>query len=109
MKKLFVLMILIGAISTTTYAENINMSNTSQEYSLHNRRNNRHNRTSIPKDKLPANITNYLNKNYPGHAVILSKLKGDGYYYVKIKYNENRYRSFYRDLVFDRSGNPVRG
>lgn len=82
----------------------------------HNNNNNRHNNSyyqssenDVPKEKLPKAVTKYLGKQYPGYQVMLSKQKEDGYFYVKIKYNNKSNRPYYRDLVFDQKGNTVRG
>jgi len=83
--------------------------NNRRHHNNHRNNNNKNNETNIASNKLPSGITKYLGKNYPGYSVMLSKLKDDGYYYVKIKYNQNAYRPYYRDLVFDQKGNPIRG
>lgn len=58
---------------------------------------------------LPSNITKYLNKHYGRYDVIVSKRKGNGYYYLKISYDGNSHRPFYRSLVFDEKGKIVKG
>ena len=112
-------MVLVATCSTAMKAENMVTLNSNQEnylnyrgnryYNHHNNNNNRNNQTSIPKDKLPSGVVKYLDKNYPGNEIMISKQKSDGYFYVKIRYNQNANRPYYRNLVFDQKGNPVRG
>lgn len=119
MKKILILMLLVATSSTGMKAESVFMTHNNHENSWNNpdhrnhnnnnNHNNRNNQTPISKDKLPSDLIKYLNKNYPGNEIMLSKLKSDGYYYVKIKYNQNASRPYYRNLVFDQKGNPVRG
>lgn len=116
MKKILILIVLVATCSTAINAESVSMLNNNQDNSWSYRDNNRnyrnHNnnyRANVPKDKLPASIINFLNKKYPGNEIMLSKQKSDGYYYVKIQYNQNARRPYYRNLVFDQKGNPVRG
>ena len=67
------------------------------------------NKGNISSSQLPKSITKYLNKNYPDHVIMVSKLKGNGYYYVKIRYNNDGQRPYYRSLVFDNNGSVVKG
>ncbi|NDV97037.1 hypothetical protein D0T84_19310 [Dysgonomonas sp. 521] len=59
--------------------------------------------------QLPAPILKYLNENYPGYSIIVSKRKGNGNYFVKIAFGSNQYRSYYRSLVFDHEGTVIKG
>ncbi len=64
---------------------------------------------NIAPEKLPKSIQKYLNENYPDHSVIVSKRKGNGNYFVKIRFGGNQYRSYYRGLVFDSEGSVIKG
>lgn len=69
----------------------------------------RHNKGNMDVCDLPANITKYLNKHYGKYDVVVAKRKGNGYYYLKISYDGNSYRPYYRSLVFDERGKIVKG
>lgn len=58
---------------------------------------------------LPSSITKYLKKHYGKYDVMVAKRKGNGYYYLKISYDGNSYRPYYRSLVFDERGKVVKG
>lgn len=64
---------------------------------------------NIRKEELPQSIIEYLDKEYPGYTIIKSARKNNGTYFVKIRYSKNKYRPFYRSLVFDHEGNTVKG
>jgi len=68
---------------------------------------NRYKGNIAPED-LPKPIKEYLKEHYPDHTIIVSKRQGNHKYFVKIRYGENQYRKYYRSLVFDNEGKPVK-
>jgi len=64
---------------------------------------------NISPDKLPDTIKKYLKETYPDHYIIVSKKKGNGNYFVKIRYGGDKYRSYYRSLVFADNGSLIKG
>jgi hypothetical protein len=107
MKKLIVLT-LLAASFTTMYAESSLMSNNTIEQNL-GRRYYRGYKGNVSSKDLPSEIRRYLDKHYPDYELVVSKRKGNGYYYVKIRYNHDSYRPYYRSLVFDEDGRVVKG
>lgn len=68
----------------------------------------RHHKRNMNISDLPSNITKYLNKHYGSYDILVAKRKGDGYYYIKISYDGNSHRPYYRSLVFDEKGKIVK-
>lgn len=68
-----------------------------------------HHKGNIHPDKLPKSIKKYLKETYPGHYVMVSKRKGNGNYFVKIRYGGNQHRQYYRSLVFAHDGSVIKG
>jgi len=64
---------------------------------------------NISPESLPEPIMKYLEKNYPDYTIVVSKRKGNGNYYVKIRFKGNNYRQYHRSLVFDSSGKVIKG
>lgn len=102
MKKIAIVAILFLGFASLQAVNNSDLN-------IGNRNHNQYSNTGIPKDNLPKNIIDYLNKEYSDYIIMISKKKDNGYYYVKIRYNQNARRPYYRNLVFDQNGNPVRG
>lgn len=104
MKKLVLAIALIFSLSlvcTKLQAEGRN-----QEYKYENRS---YRKGNIAIDDLPSNTIKYLDKNYPDYFIMVAKRKGNGYYFVKIRFNNDNRRPYYRSLVFDTKGNVVKG
>ncbi|EGK01340.1 hypothetical protein [Dysgonomonas gadei] len=64
---------------------------------------------NISPEQLPETIKKYLDKNYPDHMIMVSKRKGNGKYFIKIRFGGNGYHSYYRSLVFDHKGSLIKG
>jgi len=64
---------------------------------------------NIPPEKLPEPVLTYLKKNYPEYVIMISKMKNNGNYFVKIRFSGNRYRRYYKSLVFDHEGHVIKG
>lgn len=102
MKKLILFVLVMFSISATSMTKTESVNNGTEYFQKYYKGN-------ISPDKLPKVIIKHLEKNYPGYSIMISKRKGNGYYFVKIKYNGNKYRPYYRSLVFDQDGNAVKG
>lgn len=68
----------------------------------------RHHKGNMNVRDLPSNITKYLNKHYNNYDILVSKRRGNGYYYVKISYDGNSHHPYYRSLIFDEKGKVVK-
>ena len=100
-KTLFILILTVGfGLCGHSHVSN----NKDVEYSY-----NGYYKGNIPHDKLPDAIKKYLKETYPDHYIIVSKRKGNGNYFVKIRYGGNQYRSYYRSLVFGYDGSVIKG
>ncbi|MDH6304927.1 hypothetical protein M2459_001664 [Parabacteroides sp. PF5-5] len=61
-----------------------------------------------PKE-LPKAVIKYLDKHYPDYTIMISKRKGNGHYFVKIRFAGNGYHAYHRSLVFDSEGRVIKG
>lgn len=101
MKKLIFLLVIVFSLGSTCIAGN--GKNHRGEYSQSYYKGN------ISSEQLPKAITKYLDKEYPDYAIIRSKKKNNGTYFVKIRFQRDRNHSYYRSLVFDHNGNVIKG
>lgn len=108
MKKIFLIGLLITCF-TTTYASSTFISDNSLEQSVGRRYKRGYYKGNVSPENLPSSITRYLKKHYSDYEIVISKRKGNDYYYLKIAYGGNAYRSYYRSLVFDENGDVVKG
>ncbi len=108
MKK-FLLAVFLAIGFVTTQAETSSTTEQSMELGRGRYYHGRHTKGNIDVCDLPSNITKYLNKHYGKYDVMVAKRKGNGYYYLKISYDGNSYRPYYRSLVFDEKGKVVKG
>ena len=105
-------MLLIGLLITgfaTTYANSAIVSDNTMEMNQRKRYKKGYYKGNISSKDLPSSIARYLQKHYSDYEIVISKRKGNGYYYLKIAYGGNSYRSYYRSLVFDYNGQVVKG
>lgn len=105
-------MLLIGLLITgfaTTYASSAFVSDNTLELNQGRRYKRGYYKGNVSSEDLPSSITRYLQKHYSDYEIVISKRKGNGYYYLKIAYGGNSYRSYYRSLVFDHNGDVVKG
>jgi len=92
-----------SAITTTTYEYS---NDTCYPYGKYGKQ---YPKGNISPKELPATTLKYLDENYPDHDIIVCKRKGNGNYFVKIRFGENQYRPYYRSLVFDSRGSVIKG
>jgi len=64
---------------------------------------------NISPEDLPRTAKKYIQEKYPDCTILVSKRKGNGNYYVKVRYEGNQYRPYYRSLVFDHAGKLIKG
>lgn len=105
-------MLLMGLLMTgfaTAYAGSSFVSENALEQNQGKRNNNTYYKGNVSSKDLPSSITRYLEKHYSDYEIVISKRKGNGYYYLKISYGGNAYRPYYRSLVFDQNGDIVKG
>ncbi len=104
MKKLVLAIALIFGLSLV--CTELQAKGRGQGYRYENRS---YRKGNIAIDDLPSNVIKYLDKNYPDYFIMVAKRKGNGYYFVKIRSNNDYKRSYYRSLVFDTEGRVVKG
>lgn len=105
MKKLFIYTLLTFGILAFSTDVNTAKANQGKRYE----KNYYYKKGKISHEELPTSVKKYLKDTYPDHDVVIAKRKGDGYYYVKIRYNHNYKKPYYRSLVFDPNGKIVKG
>lgn len=105
MKKIFTLLLVVAGISTVS----LTAKGSTDSNLLQSEYNYRGNKGNISADNLPEAVKEYLTRNYPSYTVMVAKKKNNGKYYVKIRYNENQGRPYYRSLVFDYNGDLIKG
>lgn len=102
MKKL-IFFLLIAFSVNGAYIANANQGKPNYKYSKTYYKGN------IAPEDLPEVIIEYLDENYPDYTIMVSKIKNNGNYFVKIRYAGNKYRSYYRSLVFNHKGGVIKG
>ena len=107
MKKMFLIGLLMTGLATT-YASRTFISDNTIEQDQGRRYKKGYYKGNVTLEDLPSSITQYLKKHYSDYEIVISKRKGNGYYYLKIVHGENTYRSNYRSLVFDQDGDIVK-
>lgn len=106
MKRLMFLVLIVFGLSTLHATSNNVYSNGHPVSSNYNRY---YPKGNIDVKDLPKPITKYLDKNYSGYTIIVAKRKGNGNYFVKIRYGKNEYHPYYRSLVFNHEGKVIKG
>jgi len=106
MRKLFY--IALFAISFSLVGSSYTSINKGMEYHK-NESFRRGYKGNIHPDDLPKAIRKYLKNTYPDYYIMVSKRKGNGNYFVKIRYGKDQYRSYYRSLVFNHDGSVIKG
>ncbi len=108
MRKILLIGLLITGFATT-YASSTFVADNTLEQTQGRRYKRGYYKGNVASEDIPSTITRYLKKHYSDYEIVISKRKGNGYYYLKIAYGGNAYRSYYRSLVFDENGDVVKG
>lgn len=108
MRKILLIGLLIIGFATI-YASRTFVADNTLEQTQGRRYKRGYYKGNVASEDLPSSITRYLKKYYSDYEIVISKRKGNSYYYVKIAYGGNAYRSYYRSLIFDENGDVVKG
>lgn len=100
MKKIIYLVLIAMSLGTVQMA---NAGDKKHRYEHHG-----YQKGNISPDDLPRAIKKYIQEKYPDCTILVSKRKGNGDYFVKVRYDGNRHRPYYRSLVFDHAGKLIK-
>ena len=96
---------LLAAIGAVNVAHAQPVTSTTSDPSIRNSA-----KGNVLPGQWPEPIKNYINDNYPGYTVVVSRKKSNGQYFVKIRYgHDGSSNGRHRSLVFGADGSVIKG